>query len=51
MDNAKTIETPIATATRLDMDEPDSHVDEKKYRGMFGSLLYLTASRTYLCMV
>ncbi|XP_070044929.1 uncharacterized protein [Nicotiana tomentosiformis] len=29
----------------LDVDEPGSSVDQKLYRGMIGSLLYLTASR------
>ncbi|XP_070057976.1 secreted RxLR effector protein 161-like [Nicotiana tomentosiformis] len=32
-------------ATKLDMDEPSTSVDEKKYRYMIGSFLYLTASR------
>nr|XP_016511427.1 PREDICTED: uncharacterized mitochondrial protein AtMg00810-like [Nicotiana tabacum] len=45
MDNAKTIDTPIATATRLDMDESGTLVDEKKYRGMIDSLIYLTSSK------
>ena len=37
--------TPIGTGTRLDKDTNDKYVNEKKYRGMIGSLLYLTASR------
>ena len=45
MDNAKEIDTPIATATKLDLDEHGISVDQKLYRGMIGSLLYLTASR------
>ncbi|XP_075076542.1 uncharacterized protein LOC142163181 [Nicotiana tabacum] len=45
MDNAKTIETPIATAIRLDIDKSGTPVDEKKCRGMISSLIYLTASR------
>lgn len=44
MDNAKTIDTPIATVTKLDIDKPGSFIDEKKYRDMIGSLLYLTAN-------
>ncbi|XP_070008686.1 uncharacterized mitochondrial protein AtMg00240-like [Nicotiana sylvestris] len=43
--NQKKIDTPIATATKLDIDKPGSSVDQKLYRGMIGSLLYLTASR------
>jgi len=45
MEESKEIDTPIATATKLDIDEPGSSVDQKLYRGMIGSLLYLTASR------
>ncbi|XP_018623225.1 secreted RxLR effector protein 161-like [Nicotiana tomentosiformis] len=39
------MDTPITTATRLDMDEPGSPVNQTMYRGIIGSLLYLTASR------
>ena len=45
MEESKEIDIPIATATKLDIDEPGSSVDQKLYRGMIGSLLYLTASR------
>ncbi|XP_070020307.1 secreted RxLR effector protein 161-like [Nicotiana sylvestris] len=45
MEESKEIDTPIATATKLDIDEPGSSVDQKLYRGMIGSLLYLTTSR------
>ncbi|XP_070026305.1 secreted RxLR effector protein 161-like [Nicotiana sylvestris] len=45
MEEPKEIDTPIATTTKLDIDEPGSSVDQKLYRGMIGSLLYLTASR------
>ncbi|XP_070023343.1 secreted RxLR effector protein 161-like [Nicotiana sylvestris] len=45
IDESKEIDTPIATATKLDIDEPGSSVDQKLYRGMIGSLLYLTANR------
>ncbi|XP_019254006.1 PREDICTED: uncharacterized protein LOC109232715 [Nicotiana attenuata] len=45
MDNAKINDTPIVTATRLDMDELGIRIDEKKFRGRIGSLLYLTVSR------
>ncbi|XP_070039917.1 uncharacterized protein [Nicotiana tomentosiformis] len=34
----------IVIGTSLDMDEPGTLVDEKKYRDMIGSLLYLTAN-------
>ncbi|XP_070026701.1 intracellular protein transport protein USO1-like [Nicotiana sylvestris] len=45
MEDSKEIDIPIATATKLDVDEPGSSVDQKLYRGMIGSLLYLTTSR------
>ena len=37
--------TPMTTSTYLDLDENGKSMDESKYRGMIGSLLYLTASR------
>jgi hypothetical protein len=45
MQNAKEISTPMSTSCYLDKDEGGKSVDESKYRGMIGSLLYLTASR------
>ena len=45
LDNVKPIGTPMATSTKLDSDEQGKPVDTRKYRGMIGSLLYLTASR------
>ncbi|GAV67049.1 hypothetical protein CFOL_v3_10558 [Cephalotus follicularis] len=45
MENAKTSKTPMSTSTKLDKDEQGKHVDQKLYRSMIGSLLYLTASR------
>ena len=37
--------TPMANGVKLDADEKGINVDQKLYRGMIGSLLYLTASR------
>ena len=45
MDSAKPIDTPISPSTRLVMDDGNLSVEEKSYRSMIGSLLYLTASR------
>lgn len=45
MNEAKIIDTPIGTTTKLDKDEVGSLFNDTKYRGMIGSLLYLTASR------
>src|SRR3954471_12889078 len=45
MSEAKEIDTPMETNGNLDKDENGKEVDVKMYRGMIGSLLYLTASR------
>ncbi|XP_075086090.1 secreted RxLR effector protein 161-like [Nicotiana tabacum] len=45
MSKTKAIGTPMSPSTSLDKDEQGNPVDETKYRGMIGSLLYLTASR------
>ena len=37
--------TPMSIATKLDKDERRKDMNQKLYRGMIGSLLYLTASR------
>ena len=43
--DAKPYDTPISPNTKLCADEKGSSVDETMFRGMIGSLLYLTASR------
>ncbi|XP_019244594.1 PREDICTED: uncharacterized protein LOC109224472 [Nicotiana attenuata] len=45
MENAKAIGTPLSPTIVLDEDRNGKMVDEAMYRGMIGSLLYLTASR------
>ena len=45
MENAKPIKTPMPTNGRLDLNEDSKGVDQKVYRSMIGSLLYLCASR------
>ena len=45
MDGVKSSKTPISITTKLNKDENGKSVDEKRFRGMIGSLLYLTASR------
>ena len=45
MDGVKISKTAMSTTTRLNKDENGKSVDEKQFRGMIGSLLYLTASR------
>ena len=45
MEGCKSSKTPMSTSTKLDKDESGIAIDEKLYRGMIRSLLYLTASR------
>jgi hypothetical protein len=46
MDDSKLLLTPKSTATTLNADEDVEPVDQKEYRSMIGSLLYLTATRS-----
>jgi hypothetical protein len=45
MDKAKPIKTPMGTNGHLDLDMGGKSIDQKVYRSMIGSLLYLCASR------
>jgi isopentenyldiphosphate isomerase len=45
MNELKAVSTPMSTATSLDSDENDDVVDQREYRSMIGSLLYLTATQ------
>ena len=45
MDQCKPFPTPLSTTTKLDHDLSSTKVNETLYRGMVGSLMYLTASR------
>jgi hypothetical protein len=45
LDNSRHAPTPMSTTIKLTKDEEGEMVDQKMYRGMIGSLLYLTASR------
>ena len=45
MANAKPIKTPMPTNGHLDLSEEGKAIDQKVYRSMIGSLLYLCASR------
>ncbi|GJY02320.1 retrovirus-related pol polyprotein from transposon TNT 1-94 [Tanacetum coccineum] len=44
LENAKSIKTPMSSETKLTRDEEGDSIDDTKYHGMIGSLLYLTAS-------
>jgi hypothetical protein len=45
MEDSKAMTMPMSTTTALDADEEGEHVDQKEYRSMIGSLIYLTATR------
>jgi hypothetical protein len=45
MKDGKPIKTPMGTNGNLDLDTRDKFIDQKVYRSMIGSLLYLCASR------
>ncbi|GKA00118.1 retrovirus-related pol polyprotein from transposon TNT 1-94 [Tanacetum coccineum] len=45
IEDFKPIKTPMSSETKLTRDEDGEPIDDPKYRGMIGSLLYLTASR------
>ena len=45
MEEAKTMKTPMSSSIKLDKDEKGKSIDSTMYRGVIGSLLYLTASR------
>ncbi|WVZ80522.1 hypothetical protein U9M48_027991 [Paspalum notatum var. saurae] len=45
MGDSKPMTTPMSTNTELDADEDGEAVDQKEFRGMIGSLLYLTTTR------
>jgi len=44
MDNAKLISTPMSSSVQLDKDPKGKSINQKKFRGIIGSLLFLTAS-------
>ncbi|GJT87584.1 retrovirus-related pol polyprotein from transposon TNT 1-94 [Tanacetum coccineum] len=50
MDKCDTVSTPMAT-TKLDADLQGTQVDQTKYRGMIGGLMYLTTSRPDIAFV
>jgi hypothetical protein len=45
MDDSKPLSTPMSMTTTLDADGDGEPVDQKEYRSMIGSLLYLTTRR------
>jgi hypothetical protein len=45
MQDVKPMSTPMGSTATLDADEDGEPVDQREYRSMIGSLLYLTATR------
>ena len=45
LEEVKAKSTPMGSSVKLDMDEKGKTIDQTKYKGMIGSLLYLTTSR------
>jgi hypothetical protein len=43
-DELELVSTPMSTATLLDLDENGEAMDQREYRSMIGSLLYLTVT-------
>ncbi|GJS96652.1 retrovirus-related pol polyprotein from transposon TNT 1-94 [Tanacetum coccineum] len=46
LEDSKPIKTPMSSETKLTRGEDGEPIDDTKYHGMIGSLLYLTASRS-----
>jgi len=46
MESCKEVSTPMPSSCYMDVDVAGKGVDQTKYRGLIGSLLYLTASRS-----
>ena len=50
LNDVKPASTPMPTKCQLDIDPNGKAVDQKVYRSMIGSLLYLCASRPYIML-
>jgi hypothetical protein len=50
MKDAKPAKTPMGTYEHLDLKKGGKPIDQKAYRSMIGSLLYLCASRPYIML-
>eukprot|EP00253_Pinus_taeda_P001440 PITA_01440 len=45
MEDCKPVLTPMVTGCKLSLEDSSKHVEQRLYRSMIGSLLYVTASR------
>jgi len=48
MEQCKEATTSMSTSCYMDADATGIAVDQSKYRGLIGSLLYLTANKPYI---
>jgi hypothetical protein len=45
MEDCKPVITPMQTGCKLSTDDDSKYTDQRKYKSMIGSLLYVTVSR------
>jgi hypothetical protein len=48
MEYCKPVITPMQTSCKLIKDDDSKSTDQRQYRSMIGSLLYVTACRPYI---
>jgi hypothetical protein len=48
MEDCKPVITPLQTSCKLSKDDDSKSTDQRKYRSMIGSRLYVTTSRPYV---
>jgi hypothetical protein len=48
MEYCKPVITPMQTSCKLRKDDDSKSTDQRQYRSMIGSLLYVTASKPYV---
>jgi hypothetical protein len=48
MEYCKPVTTPMKTSCKLRKDDDSNSTNQRKYRSMIGSLLYVTSSRPYV---
>jgi hypothetical protein len=51
MEDCKPVTTPMKTKCKLSKDDDSKSTDQRQYKSMIGSLLYLIASRPYVIQV
>ena len=51
MEDCKPVITPMQTSCKLSKDDDLESIDQRQYRSMISSLLYVTASKPYVMQV